>query len=121
MNMAKIDLENSNFIMNENVTIEEAMKAITDNKRGAAIIVDSEYRVVGVASDGDIRRAMIKGATMLTPIYKAMNLNVKTVTEKDKEILLSPRKFFDENRHIHLLPVVDKDNKLIDILVWESL
>lgn len=115
--MSQIDIKNSNFVINEDITIEEVMRTITMNKRGAAILVDDQYYVVGVVSDGDIRRALIKGAIMSTPVYKVMNPNVKTITRNDKEILSLPQKFFDENRHIHLLPVVDKDNKLIDLLV----
>lgn len=114
--MKKLDAKFFDFTINENATVEEAMKTMTVSKRGALIIVDAEKHVVGVASDGDIRRALIKGATILIPVYKVMNPNVKTVTSKDKEVLSAPQTFFDKNRHIHLLPVVDKDNKLIDIL-----
>ena len=117
--MAKIGLKNSNFVVDEDLTLEEAMRVITVNKKGAAIVLDKQNHMVGVVSDGDIRRAMIKGATMLTPIYKVMNSNVKTITLENKEILSKPQKFFDENRHIHLLPVVNKDNKLVDLLVLD--
>lgn len=116
--MVKIDFKNSNFVVGEDTTIDEAMKAITSNKKGAAVVVDSSNRVAGILSDGDIRRSLVKGATLMTQVQKVMNQNVQTVNEKDKEILSDPRKFFDENRHIHLLPVVGKNNKLVDILVF---
>lgn len=116
--MAKIDFKNSNFVVEENVAIGEAMKAMTVNKKGAVAVIDSNNRVAGILSDGDIRRGLIKGATLFTQVQKVMNQNVKTISQDDKEILSDPQKFFDENRHIHLLPVVDKNNKLVDILVF---
>lgn len=115
--MAKIDFKNSNFVVEENVAIGEAMKVITANKKGAVVVVDLNNRVAGILSDGDIRRGLVKGATLMTQVQKLMNQNVKTIGKEDKEILSAPQKFFDENRHIHLLPVVDKNNKLVDILV----
>lgn len=116
--MAKIDFKNSNFTVEESVAIGEAMKAITANKKGAVVVVDLSNRVAGILSDGDIRRGLVKGATLMTQVQKLMNQNVKTISKADKEILSAPQKFFDENRHIHLLPVVDKNNKLVDILVF---
>ena len=56
--MAKIGLKNSNFVVEEDLTLEEAMRVITVNKKGSAIVLDKQNHVVGVVSDGDIRRAM---------------------------------------------------------------
>ncbi|OHA16084.1 MAG: hypothetical protein A3A10_00840 [Candidatus Tagabacteria bacterium RIFCSPLOWO2_01_FULL_42_9] len=116
----KNSLKNSNFIIGKNSLLEEAMRVITINHRGAVIVIDNRQRVIGVVGDGDIRRALLKGAIMSTPVINIMNPEVKKITLKDKEIFSSPKKFFGENRGINILPVVDKENKLIDLLVWES-
>ena len=107
-------------MIDKNSSLEEAMRMITINHRGAVIVMDTRRRLGGVIADGDIRRALLKGAVMATPAVNIMNPDVKKITLKDKEILSNPKNFFDENRSINILPVVDEENRLIDFLIWES-
>ena len=113
------DLKNSNFLIEKNSSLEEAMRMITINHRGAVIVINRQCKVVGVVADGDIRRALLRGASMATSVANIMNPEVKKVTPKDKKILSSPGKFFDANRGINILPVVSEKDELIDLLVWE--
>lgn len=51
------------YIITETATIFDALKAITDNTKGFLIVNDSNHKVAGEITDGDIRRAFINGAT----------------------------------------------------------
>ena len=44
------------------------MQAITDNWREVALVADDEGRVVGVVTDGDIRRGLLSGLTLDSPV-----------------------------------------------------
>lgn len=96
------------FAISSSATIEEALKAITLNRRGAVIIVDKRNKVLGIASDGDIRRALVRGANVMASITQAMNPNivfVKKGSDDDREA----ERFFKANPSITLLPVVTSD------------
>lgn len=109
--------ENSDYSISYEANFEEVMRAVTANRHGAILIVDNDKHVVGVVSDGDIRRAILRGAIMKTPIKQAINYNVIVVASDDKKTLANPQSIFSKHPHINIFPVVDKKNRLIDVLV----
>ncbi|HEY4517670.1 MAG TPA: CBS domain-containing protein [Candidatus Paceibacterota bacterium] len=109
-------LENSSFLINSLATIQDAMGAITDNQRGAVVIVDEKGHLYGLISDGDIRRAMLGGATLQTPVEKICNMRPLTITEGDAQAGKGKR-IFDEEASITVIPVVGAGNTVADVLV----
>lgn len=109
-------LEQSNYVVFYDSSFEEAMKAITANRHGAILVVDANWHLVGVVSDGDIRRAMLSGAIMRTPIRQAINYNVVSVFADDKAMLKNPEDIFSKYPHINIIPIIDKNNIVVDII-----
>lgn len=74
------------------------------------VIVDADRHVLGTVTDGDIRRAMLKGIMLDQPVTKAMN----------RSPILGLQGSDAENRakaELHLfVPVVDAAGRLIDIV-----
>lgn len=114
--MKKEDLKNSNFIVNKSCSIKEAMKAVTDNHRGTVIVVDDDFLFYGIVSDGDFRRALLKGATEMTPVSKIVNAN-PLVIQEGGQVESQAEEIFQKYVSINLLPVVDKNNKLVLIKI----
>lgn len=114
--MKKTDLKNSPFVINENSSIREAMGAITDNQRGTIVVVGSNFLFQGLVTDGDIRRGMLKGATIETPISKILNTNPVVLNRNDFKAGKA-EKIFSEESSINVLPVIDENNKLINIAI----
>ncbi|MEK7590524.1 MAG: CBS domain-containing protein [Patescibacteria group bacterium] len=112
-----IDLKKSNYIVRESVSLQDVMEAITANHRGSAIVIDDERHVVGIITDGMIRRALLKGAVMQTPARQALNYNIVAIQSTDAKTLNNIEKFFSDNPAINIVPVVDDKNALIDILI----
>lgn len=102
------------YVISANGTIEDTLRIITEDKRGAAIVVDDAGRLAGIVSDGDIRRALLRGATVFAPIEKVMNRNVLSVTEESTR---DDAALWVANPGINLIPVVDKNNLVIGVLV----
>lgn len=115
--MANFILKNSNFVIDENLTIQDALEIITINHKGAVLVVNQKGILQGVVSDGDIRRAFLRQATNLTPINKIMNPNVISIldNESNNDSLLND--LFESNTTINLIPIIDKDNKIKDIRI----
>ena len=111
----KTNIKNSRYLIFNDASIQDAMEAITHNHRGCVVMVSRDLVVMGVLSDGDIRRAIIKGATSITPVQKVANVNFISVSykhaEEDKENILS------RHSDINVIPVIDNKNKLIDVIV----
>ena len=93
-------------------SIRTAMEKISVNHYRVAIVLDGK-RVVGTASDGDIRRALLRDVMPMAPVEKIMNINCKTTTERD------PHKQAEIIRRemVTVLPVVNAQNELVDVAV----
>lgn len=116
--MKKKKLTHGSLAITHDATIEEAMGAITDNQRGCVAVVRDQNIFEGVVSDGDIRRAMLQGATRLTPVTKIINMNATVITE-DEARRGRAEEIFNTESSINILPVVDTKNTLVDVLIRE--
>ncbi len=62
----------------------DAIKIITEKRLGIGVVTDEKGKTVGVVSDGDIRRAIMKNADADSLLVKnVMNSNPKYIEEKD--------------------------------------
>lgn len=89
------------FIVSNKSTILDTIKVIDNNRKGFAIVVDDNQKVVGVITDGDIRRALIRGENLdgqvinvCMKIYKSLN-NTQTLRDaveifKDEKVDFLP-------------------------------
>ena len=50
---------------------------------GISFVLDDNQKLRGTVTDGDIRRALIKGLGLDTKVKKIMNKNWKSVSDKD--------------------------------------
>lgn len=105
----------SRHIISTSSSIKEALKAINtlSGESMTLFAIDSSGRLTGSVTDGDIRRALLKGAALTDPVEKAMYRKFIVVRPKDNvlEKMAEGRK-----RKITLLPVVDKGGVITEIL-----
>jgi len=100
-------------------TIKSAMEKIDLSGWNIAIITDSKNRLLGVASDGDIRRALLKGKSLADPIKDIMEKNpVALNNEKanDDEILKTMIE-----KGISQIPIIKKDRTVTDVKILSDL
>ena len=104
----------SSHIISSNGTIKDGMIAIS--KMPDAIlclfVVDNAQRLVGLLTDGDIRRALISGALLSDTVEVAMKRDFIHV--KIDEVTITQIKDLREKR-IKLLPCIDDDGKIIKV------
>lgn len=95
-------------------TMEEAIEVVTNGKLGVAI-VQEEGQLVGIITDGDVRRAMQRLGKdfFTTPVEQIMSKNPKSIS-KDAKIVEAG----EEMNHysIHTLIVVDNEGKVYGII-----
>jgi len=99
------------YIVSQDATIEEAWSIIEENRQRSVIVV-KDKKVVGTLSDGDLRKAMLSGRLMSTPVKEVMNINFFSIT-KDK--IKNGKKIF-KKKAFSLIPIVDENMNLLNIL-----
>ena len=63
------------YCIHEQASLLDAMRAIDAGAASIAVIVDEAGRLLGVATDGDIRRCLLSGVMLDAPVSIAMNRN----------------------------------------------
>lgn len=100
------------FTVDVSDTVQTAMERINENKHRAVLVLD-DGRVVGVVSDGDVRRAFLRSIIPIAPVSQVMNLNFVSTEERDHA---SASKILHSAR-VTVLPIVDSDRRLIDVIL----
>jgi len=101
------------------IMLSEALLEVTRKGLGMTAIVDGEGRLLGIFTDGDLRRAMDQGVDVHTTAVKdAMTRHAKTVTPG---MLAAEALQIMESAKINGLMVVDEDDKLIGALNMHDL
>jgi len=97
--------------VHENASVSEALLEMSEKGLGMTAIVDAQDNVLGLYTDGDLRRSLDKNIDVRnTCICDVMTKNCKTATAG--ELAASMVKLM-EDRGINGLLVIDENNKLI--------
>ena len=103
----------------ESARVRDAILQITAKKLGMTAVVDAETRVLGIFTDGDLRRLIERGGDIhATPISQVMTAG-GTLIEADR--LAAEALHLMEDRRINALLVVDADKRLIGALNMHDL
>jgi len=92
----------------------EVIKEMSRKKLGCTLVFDKENNLIGIITDGDLRRFLEKGKDIYSSVAQnAMTKNPKTIFYLDsiKEALDKM-----ENYKITVLPVIDENKKVIGII-----
>jgi dTDP-glucose pyrophosphorylase len=96
----------------ERGTIRDAMVALDRGAARIALAVDETGRLVGVATDGDLRRALLAGRGLDDPVGDVLNREfVALGTDSDRTDALE----FLRARRIAAIPVVDGDRRPVGL------
>lgn len=98
-------------VITPTVSIKDALKVIDKEALRVALIVD-DNKLVGMVTDGDVRRGILKGVELTDAVKKIMNVtplsaNVNLATEELRKIM--------QQRQILSLPLVDDEGCLVGL------
>ena len=100
-------------------TVSQALLEMTRKGLGMTAIVDDNDQLLGIYTDGDLRRSLDKNIDIhTTPIEAVMTANCKTADEHD--LAVAALKLMDDF-NINGILVTDKNNKLIGALNMHDL
>lgn len=105
------------FIISELASLREALSQIEANHHGIILIANSSGAVVGLATDGDIRRKLLAGASLGDPIVSCANTDFIWADQATpREMLLKQL-----DHHIRVIPLLNAERVLTGIVSRDHL
>lgn len=92
----------------------EALAELNEKNIGAVLVVSNEKNIIGILTDGDIRRLVVKSSAIFArPSGEVMTPNPKTI---QADLLAADALSIMQRHEVTVLPVVDRNQRLIGIL-----
>ena len=93
-------------------TFRDALKSIDATGKGMTLIVDADRRLLGVLSDGDLRRALIRGAGLEDAAITGANREPLCIDQgQDRAAIL----LMLRAHSLRQLPVLDADRRVVGL------
>lgn len=105
-------------LISPTTTVIEAIKIIDATALQIALVVDGDNRLLGTLTDGDVRRAILKGISLGNPVQTVMNhefTSVSITETRDNILRLMKEKQF------HQLPVLDENRCIVGLELLDEL
>lgn len=103
------------LFISESISIKEAIKKLDETAK-KILLVTNEDILVGIVTDGDVRRWILNNGDMAKNVALIMNKSPKFIYEKDitlaKEIL--------KDEMIEAIPVLNTNKQVVDIIFWND-
>ena len=94
----------TNLLIAPNATLREAMQSVDQGRVGIVLVVDSSRRLLGTVTDGDTRRALLRGVELEAAVEQVMNRRFVAVgSEATESAILDLMRV----RSIRQVPAVD--------------
>jgi D-glycero-alpha-D-manno-heptose-7-phosphate kinase len=106
----------SQFLVALNTTLRAALEKIDQNHHGIILAQNEDKQICGLATDGDIRRKLLEGASLDDPIQVCINTEFVWADE------LTPREQILKqlDHHIRVVPILNRKKELVNIISKES-
>ena len=107
------------LLIQESTRVIDALKQIEKSAEKNLVVINKNSKLLGVLSDGDLRRAILKKINLNSNIKNIYNKKPIFFYEKDfnfeecKKILVSKKMFF--------APVINQKKKVIDLITWDKI
>lgn len=106
----------SKITLTAQASIRDALVSFDRSALGVVLICDSAGHLEALATEGDVRRALLAGHGFVSPLMAIANRQPKmgTIAMKREELvaLLSEK--------VHCLPVVDDHRRVLDIMFYDN-
>ena len=105
-------------LVSSSTSLRQTIEAITNGNLQIALVVDSENKLLGTVTDGDIRKAILAGKDLSISAADAMRK--EPITSNAKTPKPAILKLMREKR-IHQMPLLDEHGRVVDVLTVDDL
>ena len=104
----------SELLVRPDTSVRGALDVMTRNQRGVVFVCDRDAHLIGVVSDGDIRRGMLTNTSLEAPVRQVMNTDPVTATSPDEAARLL------RANAVIAIPIVSPESTIESILVSDG-
>jgi dTDP-glucose pyrophosphorylase/predicted transcriptional regulator len=118
-NEGKIIMKNwKSTLITPSTQILEAMRIIENSAMQIALVVDDKKHLIGVVTDGDIRRGILRGLSLEKPVEMIMNRHFTTIcpNAQNSDILSIMKQ-----KVLRQIPVVDDSGCVVDLKIIDDI
>lgn len=105
-------------IIDETTILSHTLQKISQYQLGCALIINHNAQLIGIFTDGDLRRAIIGGITLDDHVLKWSTLTPTTIL--NTMTVGETKKLFKEKR-ITSMPVIDKSGATLGLITYHQL
>ncbi len=109
-----------NPVIGPQSTIDEALLAMTSSRMGAVSVVGGDGRLIGIITDGDIRRSLSREGREIMARTAGEIMTENPTSIGDKKLAAEAVRIM-EDREIGHLPVVDRDGCPLGLVNYQDL
>lgn len=99
-------------------TIQDSIESLDESALQIALITDGDNTLCGTVTDGDIRRGLLQGLNLASPVAAIMNrdpLVIPPLLGRDVALQLM------RANKLQQLPIVDEQRHLVGLALWNNL
>jgi len=108
----------THVVVREGVTLRQVLEAMTRSGKQIALVTDGDRHLLGLVTDGDVRKAILRGTSLEAKANEAMNrhpvVGEPGMTEGEALGLM-------RGRRIRHLPLLDNQRRVVDLLILDDL
>ena len=111
---------NDTHIISQEKTLLEALKVINSIGTGPLVlfVVDCNQKMVGTLTDGDVRRALIRGVKVSDKISEAMHVDFNFLRKNINDDVINIHR--QRKLKMKLVPILDEQNQITEIINLEK-
>jgi len=106
------------FVISQTSIVRDALQLIDKNRSGFVMVCDSQEKLIGTLTDGDIRRALLKGIPLTEIVERVC---VKTFKSLKISNQIGDAIDLFKNRSIKFLPILEADGVLVNLITKAQL
>ena len=110
-------LTNPDFVLNNDSTLRNAMELFEKNGKKVVLIIGNSGKFLGILSDGDVRRHLLKSPNLEERVTAAMNPHPITLPSGcSKNSIIE---IFEDN-DVSCIPIIDENGALMDLAIRDQ-
>ena len=111
----RVGMEVSKFFITQEVPIREAIRQLDQTAKKLLVVVEQK-RLIGVITDGDIRRWILKNKDLSLPVRLIMNTKPIFLKKEDSPLAFE----LMQEKQIEGIPLIDDGHEVTDIIFWNE-
>ena len=111
-------IKKNDIIIKDSCSIKNAIRTINSGGLQICFVVNHKNILKGSISDGDIRRALLKGISIEDSIYEVINKKPFFINTNSDMLKIETKMI---SLGIKIAPVIDKNKKIVEIINIEKI